>query len=111
MHRNRIQLGWRELIVILVSATGTVLALQSPWGQAVAPYLLMALPGLHGWLTGSAALDDHRQAQSDQNRLIVELICASLLGLATLVMLLGVASLLVFWIGAVLGAIGVSGTG
>jgi hypothetical protein len=105
MHRNRIPVGWPELIVILVSATGTVLVLQRPWGQAVPLYLLMALPGLHGLLTGRAALDDYRQAQSDQNRLIVELISASLLGLATLVMLLRASALLVFWIGAVLGAI------
>ncbi|MBD2256148.1 hypothetical protein [Pseudanabaena sp. FACHB-2040] len=95
--------------IAFVSALGlTLAAAQTWWGQGFTRILwtclVAALPGLHGALVASSALQYHRQTQSSKESLTVELICAGLLATTTLVTLLSLSSLLAFYFGWVLAA-------
>lgn len=71
--------------------------------------IIAALTGMHGVLTAKSAFKYHRQAQSGKGCLIVKLICASLLVLASLIMLsykvFNVAPIITFFCGWLLAAI------
>lgn len=72
-------------------------------------YILPGLTALHGILTAQNALKNYKQTNSEQGSLVIELICASLLVLACLIMLMfvvfNVTSLLSFICGYLLATV------
>lgn len=99
----------QSLLILVVATVGTALATTTPWGRQGMAYLFasiaLGLPGLHGVLNARSALRYYRQTKASKVKLVIELICASLLVLSVFVVLIDVKSLLTLYGSWVLAAI------
>lgn len=102
----------QSFLTFFAATMVTALAAYTPWGQAILryvwAYIALGLPALQGVINGRSSWRYYRQTQSSKCKLIIELICASLLVLAVFVALIDIKSLEHGVLGLILAAIATS---